>query len=67
MIQTKYQTIYYGPGQDLPYTLLYNRVLALLLSIDGVENFSSLTVNGDTKDITVPVDSVPVLKEVHVT
>ena len=67
LIQTKYQTIYYGPGQDLPYTLLYNRVLALLLSIDGVENFSSLTVNGDTKDITVPVDSVPVLKEVHVT
>lgn len=67
LIQTKYQTICYGPEEDQPYTLLYNRVLALLLSIEGVENFTSLTVNGGTEDVTVPADSVPVLKEVQVT
>ncbi len=67
MIQTKYRTICYGPEEDKPYTLLYNRILALLLSIDGVDTFTSLAVNGGTQDITIPADSIPVVGEVHVT
>ena len=66
MIQTKYKTIYYGPEEDKSYTLLYNRVLALLLSIDGVDTFTSLSVNDGTADITIPADSIPVVGEVYV-
>ena len=66
LIQQKYQTIYYGPELDTAYTLYYNRVLALLLTIDGVQTFSTLTVNDTTADISIPANSVPVLKEVHV-
>ena len=67
MIQTKYRTICYGPEEDKPYTLLYNRVLALLLSIGGVDNFSALTVNGGTEDLVIPAGAIPVLEEVTVT
>lgn len=49
------------------YPLLYNRVLAMLLTIDGVENFSTLTVNDGTEDLSIPADHVPVLGEVTVT
>lgn len=66
MIQQKYQTIYYGPETDIAYTLYYNRVLALLLTIEGVQTFSTLTINGHTTDLTIPASSIPVLKEVHV-
>lgn len=66
LIETKYGKIYYGPGEDLPYMLIYNRVLALLLTIPGVENFSVLTINGGTEDISIPADTVPVLGEVTV-
>lgn len=67
LVGAKYGRIYYGPAEDLPYTLVYNRILALLLTIEGVENFSALTVNGGTEDITIPADQVPVLEEVSVT
>lgn len=67
MVQTKYRTIYYSPEEDGPYTLMFNRVLALLLSIDGVDIFTNLLVNGETEDVTIPADSIPVLGEVVVT
>lgn len=67
MIKSKYRTIYYDPEEDKPYTLLYNRVLALLLSIDGVDTFTSLTVNDSLQDIVIPADSIPVVGEVYVT
>lgn len=67
MIRQKCQSIYYDPADDGSYTLLYNRVLALLLSIDGVDSFTSLTVNGGTADIVIPAGSIPVLGEVTVT
>lgn len=66
LIRQKCQIIYYGPGEDRSYTLLYNRVLALLLSIGGVDTFTALTVNGRDADITIPADSIPVLGEVSV-
>lgn len=67
LIESKYGKIYYGPDEDLPYSLVYNRVLAILLTIPGVENFSTLTVNGGTADVSIPADTIPVLGEVVVT
>lgn len=67
LIDQKYQRIYYGPEEDTAYTLYYNRVLALLLTIDGVQNFTALTVNGGTGDISIPAGSVPTVGEVSVT
>ena len=67
LIEGKYGTVYYKPADDQPYTLLYNRVLALLLNVDGVENFASLTVNGGTADVTIQAGEIPVLGEVSVT
>lgn len=67
LVEAKYGKIYYGPEEDGPYTLTYNRVLAILLTIPGVEDFSALTVNGGTADVTVQADEVPVLGEVTVT
>ena len=67
LVRNKFGRIYYSPEEDLPYPLLYNRVLAMLLTIDGVENFSTLTVNGGTEDLSIPADHVPVLGEVTVT
>ena len=63
----KYGAVYYKPADDQPYTLLYNRVLALLLNVEGVENFASLTVNGGTADVTIQAGEIPVLGEVSVT
>ena len=67
LVRGKYQKIYYGPEEDGPYSLIYNRVLALLLNVDGVENFASLTVNGGTADVTIQAGEIPVLGEVSVT
>ena len=63
----KYGVIYYTPGDDKAYTVIYNRVLALLLTVDGVINATSLTVNGGTADITVQPNQVPVVGTVEVT
>lgn len=67
MIRSKCQSICYKPEEDRPYTLLYNRVLTLLLSIDRVDTFTALTVNGAEEDIVIPADGIPVLSGVRVT
>lgn len=46
--------------------MLYNRVLAILLNLPGVENFSALTVNGGMEDLTIQKGEIPVLGEVVV-
>ena len=51
----------------MSYTLIYNRVVAILLNIPGVENFTSLTVNGGTADVTIQAGQIPVAGEVSVT
>lgn len=48
------------------YTILYNRVAAMLLGIDGVINYSELTINGETENVTIGSDQVPVLGSVEV-
>lgn len=67
LIREKYGVIYYTPGDDKAYTVIYNRVLTLLLTVDGVINATSLTVNGGTADITVQPNQVPVVGTVEVT
>ncbi len=49
------------------YTLLYNRVAFLLLDIDGVVDYTALTVNGGTANITIGDSQVPVPGTVTVT
>lgn len=44
-------------------TVPYNRVAFLLLSIPGVDNFTALTINQTTSDLTIPNGAVPVLGE----
>lgn len=66
LIDRKYTPIYYSAAEDTGYTLLYNRVLALLLNIPQVENFTALTVNGSTSDLSIGADEIPVVGEVTV-
>lgn len=49
------------------YTVLYNRVAYLLLSIPGVVDYTSLTLNGGTANVAVGAAEAPVLTEVSVT
>lgn len=48
------------------YTLLYNRVAFLLMNIDGVVDYSVLTVNDGTENLTIADNEVPVLGTVTV-
>jgi len=42
------------------YEIVYNRIAFMLLDIEGVIDYSSLTVNGGTVNITVGDDQVPI-------
>lgn len=66
-IEAKYSAIYYEPENDVPYILMYSRIRTMLLSIQGVVDFASLTVNGGTENLTIQANQVPVLGEVSVT
>ncbi len=52
--------------EEKSYTVLYNRVAYLLLSIPGVVDYTALTVGGGTGNISVGAAQVPVLTEVVV-
>lgn len=52
--------------EEKAYTVLYNRIAFLLLSIPGVIDYTVLTVNDGDTNISVPADSLPVLTEVTV-
>ena len=47
-------------------TLLYNRVVYLLLGLDGVRDFTTLTVNGGTANVPMAATQAPVLHAVEV-
>ena len=49
------------------YEVPYSRVGYLLLGIDGVVDYTFLTVNGGTDNVAVGADQVPVIGEVIVT
>ena len=46
------------------YTLSYNRVSFLLMSVEGVLDYASLLINGDDENITIADNEVPVLQGV---
>ncbi len=48
------------------YTVVYNRIAWILLNIDGVIDYTSLTINEGTINITVDEDQVPVVGTVVV-
>lgn len=48
------------------YTVLYNRIAYLLLSIPGVVDYTALTVDGGVSNVTISATEVPVLTEVMV-
>ncbi len=52
--------------EDGNYQILYNRLAYLLLSIPGVTDYRTLTINGTTENLTVPADTLPILREVKV-
>lgn len=45
----------------ISYTVLYNRIAYMLLDIEGVVDYVSLTVNGDTKNILIGQEQVPII------
>lgn len=49
------------------YTVVYARIAALLMSVEGVEDYTALTVNGGTVNITIAETAVPVPGEVTLT
>lgn len=67
LIAGKYSTIYYTPDEDTAYAVPYSRVLVALLTIEGVEDYSVMSINGSTEDIPLAANQVPVLGEVVVT
>ncbi|WP_024833840.1 baseplate J/gp47 family protein [Ruminiclostridium josui] len=48
------------------YTIVYNRIVYMLLDISGVMDYTSLTINGGTANITIADNKVPVLQNVEV-
>ncbi len=48
------------------YTLVYNRIAYMLLDIDGVIDYSLLTINEGTENITIDDDEVPVVGTIEV-
>ena len=49
------------------YTVSYNRAAYLLLAVEGVQDFSQLTLNGGTESLHLEGHQVPVLEGVAVT
>lgn len=66
LVRRKYTAIYANSEEDKPYTIVYNRISALLMDVAGVSDYTTLLVNGTPGDVVVPSDHVPVLSEVTV-
>lgn len=43
------------------YTVVYNRISYILLDIDGVIDYTMLTVNGNTANITISEEQTPII------
>lgn len=67
VVAQKYGAIYFSKDGDLPYKVVYNRVAALLMGVEGVANFTVLTINGAAGDLEFTPGQVPVLGAVVVT
>ncbi len=49
------------------YTVYVSRIAALLMEVDGVTDYTSLTVNGGTANVAIAETAVPVIGEVTLT
>lgn len=49
------------PNTSNMYPVAYNKVIGLLITTPGVENFTGLTVNGGTVDVAIATGEVPTL------
>lgn len=67
LVEAKYAQDYDGPEEDMDYILSYNRVATLLMTIPGVRDYTSLTINGGEADVVIGKDAVPVVGTVSVT
>ena len=67
LIETAYTAVYYSAEENPSITISRNRLAALLLGIDGVQDFSALTINGTTSNLAVGKDDVPAVGTVEVT
>lgn len=47
-------------------TVVYSRILYRLLGIAGVSDYKSLTINGDTQNITLQDTNIPTIGEVNI-
>lgn len=67
LVAEKYARVYDGPEDDGSYTLSYNRVATLFMTIPGVLDHTALSINGAKTDVVIGKDDVPVVGEVSVT
>ena len=44
--------------------LIYNRISALLMEVDGVSDYTALTLNGKTQSVALTDDQVPIIETV---
>lgn len=55
---------YFKQSNTFRYPVYYNKVAAILMGVDGVIDFTSLTVNGGIETIEIDATAAPVLGEV---
>lgn len=48
-------------------SLSINRIGAMLLNIEGVEDYTTITLNGHNQSLTIPANQIPTINEVVVT
>lgn len=58
---------YFRDSQVYDYTVHYNKIASLLMDIDGVVDFTALTVNGGVANVVIGGTAVPVCGEVELT
>ena len=58
---------YFREDEIYDYVLYYKRIAALLICVEGVVDYTALTINGGTENLVVPGTAVPACGEVRLT
>lgn len=58
---------YFREDEIYDYVLYYKRIAALLICVEGVVDYTALTINGGTENLVIPGTAVPVCGEVRLT
>lgn len=67
VVKTAFEALlneYFAQAAFLKYTVYASRVAALLMSVEGVVDYTGLTLNGTPENLELEGDSVPVVGEV---